>query len=779
MKIQFLVISLGFIFSLYAQNTSSKNNLTIEPIASAFTQEGKKVFVGNITPDNDVLVSLCNKNDEVIWAVPIKTNKVEKATSMTVAANGDIVVAGSVSAGEQTTTDAWAACISATGKIKWTKIWGMERQTKINNIHTTSDGNYCVVGYTNNQLTKNDAWAAKIGTNGSEIWTKTFGWDKTDEFWACTERENGNFLLAGFTDSKGAGLKDMLLLEIDTEGAVSWLRVYGKANSNEEATAVAEMPDKQILLAGKTNERNVPKTETDGRILRLDETGKMIWTDIQGGLKSDNYRSIACNESGFVIVGNATPDNASTSQAWAIGYDYTGTKLWENKWEGFSAANHISPIATGWCVSVAAASKQANGALLFINEKGSIQNELSASLLLGKEHQIIANTETKNTPITPEKTTSITDKNLETPSDVAQETPKKNTLSPTNSPKIAVDGEVGEGELAALVHEMDKDTSDKDIESEMLALTSDKMSKNINENTKSDVADNQAETIVVLKEVAPLPEKTKEIVAEEPKEEATQEAVAASEEVSGTGTKVMIQNVYVLGVGISSYKNKKYNIRYAASDAELFALSMTGMEGNGFGKVNVQIYTNEEAVRENVQNAIRNIASQAGENDLICIYLAGRGYYNNEGIPYLMMNDESEGTNSNAWTTLNLYTLVDSLQKIKGNKVLMTDFFVDPASEFETIKWSKQTNGNHLHVLTSITEDEIALEKTEWGHSAFAKNLLEGLGGKADLDKNYFIYFSELMKYLDTELPSLTNDLQHPQVILSSPKDVMLGVYKD
>lgn len=779
MKIQFLVISLGFIFSLYAQNMPSKNNLTIEPIASAFTQEGKKVFVGNILPDNDVVVSLCNQNNEVIWSVPVKTNKVEKATSMTVATNGDIVVAGSVSAGEQTTTDAWAACISAAGKIKWAKIWGMERQTKITDIITTSDGNYCVVGYTNNQLTKNDAWAAKIGTNGSEIWTKTFGWDKTDEFWTCKERQNGNILLAGFTDSKGAGLRDMLLLEIDIEGAVSWLRVYGKANSNEEATAVVEMPDKQILLAGKTNERNAPKTETDGRILRLDETGKMIWTDIQGGLKSDTYRSIACNENSFVIVGNTTPDNALNAQAWAVSYDYTGTKLWENKWETYSTANHITATTTGWCVSVSAANKQTSGALLSLDEKGGLKNELNASFLVTKEKEVVANVDKQ--PTTSEKTTSPENKNTVASTEVPQEPEKKNNLTPTKSPKIANNDEMSAEELTALVHQMDNDTSDNEVESEMLALTSDKMSKNITGNNKNEVTDNQAGTLVVLKELAPLPEKEKEavVVAEKTDEEALTENTTTSEQGAETGTKVMIQNVYVLGVGISSYKNKKYNIRYAASDAELFALSMTGMEGNGFGKVNVQIYTNEQAIRDNIQNAIRNIASQAHDNDLICIYLAGRGYYNNEGIPYLMMNDESEGTNSNDWTSLNLYTLVDSLQKIKGEKVLMTDFFVDPSSEFETIKWSKQTNGNHLHVLTSISEDEIALEKTEWGHSAFSKNLLEGLGGKADLDKNYFIYFSELMKYLDTELPSLTNDLQHPQVILSSPKDVMLGVYKD
>ncbi len=801
MKIHFLVISLGFIFSLYAQNTPSKNNLTIEPIAGAITPEGKKVFVGNIMPDNDVLVSLCNKNDEVIWSVPIKTNKVEKATSMTLAANGDIIVAGSVAAGEQATTDAWAACISISGKIKWTKIWGMERQTKITNILTTSDGNYCVVGYTNNQLTKNDAWAAKIATNGSEIWTKTFGWDKTDEFWACTQRQNGNLLLAGYTDSKGAGLKDMLLLEIDTEGAVSWLRVYGKANSHEEAMAVAEMPDKQILLAGKTNERNVPKTETDGRILRLDETGKMIWSDIQGGLKSDTYRSIACSENSFVIAGSATPDNALTSQAWAVSYDYTGTKLWENKWENFANANHVAATSSGLCISMGAANKQANGAILFIDEKGSIQKELSALALLGKDNEVVASTDKK--PITPEKPISIEDKkpiasneivdspkkNNNLPSnpktqpikEVLQDPKKSNDLPPTIITNTDTNVEISEEQLTVLANEMDNDTSDNDIESEMLALTTDKMSKNINSDTKSDTIDDTVESVVVLAELAHLPEQAKaeEVVAEKTEVEPSSESTTSEEQVAETGTKVMIQNVYILGVGISSYKNKKYNIRYAASDAELFALSMTGMEGNGFGKVNVQIYTNEQSVRENIQTAIRNIAAQAHENDLVCIYLAGRGYYNNDGIPYLMMNDESEGTNSNDWTTLNLYTLVDSLQKIKGEKVLMADFFVDPASEFETIKWTKKTDSNRLHFLASVTEDEIALEKTEWGHSAFSKNLLEGLGGKADLDKNYFIYFSELMKYLDTELPSLTNDLQHPQVILSSPKDVMMGVYKD
>lgn len=805
MKIHFLVISLGFIFSVYAQNTASKNNppiLETEAVATTLTSEGKKVFVGNILSDNDVFITFCDDNDKPIWYLPIKTNKVEKATAVALAKNGDIMVAGTVSSDKQAITDAWVACVSAVGKLKWTKVWGMERQTRISAITATNDGNFCLVGYTNNQLTKNDGWVCKMNPAGNEIWSKTFGWDKTDEFMACTERKNGNLLLAGFTDSKGAGLKDMLLVEMDSEGAVSWLRVYGKANGQEEATAVAETPTQQIVLCGRSNEKNPNKADTDGRVLLLDETGKINWSEIQGGINMDSYFSIACKAESFAIVGTTIPENAQNTQAWGLSYDYNGKKLWEKKWENNIYFSHISPTKSGWCISATQEKqKQLSANIVFIDNQGELEKEISSEQWLAEKEVVVEiekpkPTKTAEIAISEEENlTANADENVITPTFTFEE--DEDDLPQNSSEMDYQEDDMSIEALTKLAHQADKDSTDKHIETEMLELTTEKMTKN--EVAFQSEEPKEKEGIIVKKngdeiEILSVPptkeekvvmiapkSQAKEMAIEKPENQAIpiENNVAVADTDTVLETKIMVQNVYVLGVGISSYQNKKYDIRYAASDAELFSLSMTGMEGNGFGKVKVQIYTNEEAVLDNIQNAIRNIASQAQENDLICIYLAGRGYYNNDGVPYLMMNNESEGADSNNSASLNLYSLVDSLEKMKGEKVLMTDFFIDPAISYTTIKWSREIIGNDICFLSSITEDEIALEKTEWGHSAFAKNLLEGLGGKADADKNSFIYFSELTQFMNEEVPSLTHDLQHPQVILSPKQDVILGVYRE
>ncbi len=777
MKIHFLVISLGVIFWGYAQNAQNNNSFSeTEAVAAAITPEGKKVFVGNILSDNDVFITLCNERNEPLWSVPIPSNKIEKVTSVALAQNGDIMIAGTVATDLQVVTDAWLACISPNGKLKWQKEWGMKTQTRIAAIQAMNDGDFCLVGYTDNALNQHDGWVCKVNSMGEEVWTKTFGWDKTDEFTACTQRKNGNILLAGFTNSKGAGQKDMLLVEIDAEAAVSWLRVYGKNNSNEEATAVLESPKGEIILCGRTNEKNPTKNDFDGRALLLDETGKMKWSDTQGGLNMDNYFSIAAKAESFVIVGTTIDETSQNTKAWAISYNYTGTKIWDKKWENHVYFSHIIPTESGYCISTTQeTNKLLSAHIIWIDEQGILETALNPTELLGKAAPTLIVAEIDKPLISLETQPSIPPILPTKPAYILDEKPEDAIEIPENEGEIVSENEdITIEELLKHTNENDKDTSDKHLDTEIVALKS-------------------VEEIPVMKteETPILPPQTEKeadkIISAETKETSSpviaenkaEEAPVGEKEPIVKEEKVLVQNVYVLSIGISSYQNKQYNIHYSASDAELFALSMTGMEGNGFGKVNVEIYTNEQAIGTNIQRALSEMAEKVQENDLICIYLAGRGYYDKEGIPYLMMNDESESAGEKTAQNLNLYTFIDNLQKVKGDKMLMTDFFTDPSVTYPTIKWLRNIESNNLCVLASVTEDEIALEKTEWGHSAFAKNMLEGLSGKADTDHNYFIYFSELSQYLSKELPSLTHDLQHPQVVLMPKKDVMVGIYRN
>ena len=63
-------------------------------------------------------------------------------------------------------------------------------------------------------VTNRDIWIGKISADGNLIWEKTFGGNDDDEAASIIKDQYGNFILAGFTRSKGNGLKDIWILKV-------------------------------------------------------------------------------------------------------------------------------------------------------------------------------------------------------------------------------------------------------------------------------------------------------------------------------------------------------------------------------------------------------------------------------------------------------------------------------------------------------------------------------------------------------------------------------------
>ena len=61
---------------------------------------------------------------------------------------------------------------------------------------------------------------AKAGDEGSNQWHKTFGGDKEEYAYSVQQTADGGYIIAGYTDSFGAGGWDAYLVKTDGEGVV-------------------------------------------------------------------------------------------------------------------------------------------------------------------------------------------------------------------------------------------------------------------------------------------------------------------------------------------------------------------------------------------------------------------------------------------------------------------------------------------------------------------------------------------------------------------------------
>jgi len=88
---------------------------------------------------------------------------------------------------------------------------------------------------------------------------------------------------------------------------------------------------------------------------------------------------------------------------------------------------------------------------------------------------------------------------------------------------------------------------------------------------------------------------------------------------------------------------------------------------------------------------------------------------------------------------------------VTGVRANMTDGFLE-----------RVTGGRGKMIITASAANEVSVEKDELQHGVFTYYLLEGLRGKADLDRDSMITVDEAYRYVYDQVPQATGQEQHP-----------------
>ena len=232
---------------------------------------------------------------------------------------------------------------------------------------------------------------------------------------------------------------------------------------------------------------------------------------------------------------------------------------------------------------------------------------------------------------------------------------------------------------------------------------------------------------------------------------------------------------YALVIGISNYKHpeKWKKIANASNDAKSVAqfLSETGFEV-------VPLY-NEQADKDAIANAFATLSQKVGENDRVVIFFAGHG-----DTKTLGGQDRGFIVPWEATEAISTYIDMDDLKKYSGymNNAKHQLFIMDscyggtlgredstraarPNSEAapKSPTYLREiTRPKAREVLTAGGKDQEVLDGGGLfeGHSLFTGRLLDGLKyGRADLDNDGYITFTELVAYM---VKNASNSKQTP-----------------
>ncbi|MEE8618602.1 MAG: hypothetical protein V3S84_00560, partial [Dehalococcoidales bacterium] len=117
----------------------------------------------------------------------------------------------------------------------------------------TTDGGYIIAGTTDSYgAGLEDVYLIKTDASGNKEWEKTIGGGSSDFAYSVQQTTGGGYIIAGATDSYGAGSRDVYLIKTDASGNEEWEKTIG-GSSSDFADSVEQTTDGGYIIAGITD----------------------------------------------------------------------------------------------------------------------------------------------------------------------------------------------------------------------------------------------------------------------------------------------------------------------------------------------------------------------------------------------------------------------------------------------------------------------------------------------------------------------------------------------
>ena len=268
------------------------------------------------------------------WNVTFGGADGDVAEAVQQTADGGYILAGftySYGAGGK---DVWLVKTDSSGNKQWDKTFGgTSIYERAYSVQQTADGGYILAGYTQSYgAGHSDFWLVKTDSYGNEQWNKTIGETDYEEAWAVQQTADGGYILAGFTYSYGAGYSDFWLVKTDSSGNEQWNKSFGGADY-DKAQSVQQTVDGGYILAGWT--RSYGAGNDDFWLVKTDSNGNKQWDKTFGGVYWDKAYSVQQTmDGGYVLVGYTDSYGVGPSDFWLVKTDSSGNEQWNKTFGG-------------------------------------------------------------------------------------------------------------------------------------------------------------------------------------------------------------------------------------------------------------------------------------------------------------------------------------------------------------------------------------------------------------------------------------------------------------
>jgi len=220
----------------------------------------------------------------------------------------------------------------SSGNIQWERSLGGSGWDVGYSVQQTVDRGYIIAGATNSfGAGFFDAYLIKTDPNGNSLWQKTFGESRDEDAYSVHQTSDGGYIVLARTASFGAGAWDIYLIRTDSSGNSLWEKTFGGSRS-DWSDCLRQTADGGYILAGIT--MSFGAGYYDAYLIKIDPNGNSEWQKTFGGSNSDHANSVRQTSDGGYIITGQTSSFGNDADVYLVKTDPNGETLWQRTFGG-------------------------------------------------------------------------------------------------------------------------------------------------------------------------------------------------------------------------------------------------------------------------------------------------------------------------------------------------------------------------------------------------------------------------------------------------------------
>ena len=268
------------------------------------TADGGYIIAGETNSfgagSTDVYLVRTNSNGDTLWVKAYGGTGAEFGYEVQETNDGGFIITGRTTSFGAGAADVFLIKTNSIGDIVWSKTYGGVLDDFGYSVQQTTDNGYIVTGWTQNfGIGGTDLYLIKTDVNGDTLWTRTFRGTSGDYGRSVKQTNDGGYIVAGYTNSFGAGGNDIYLLKTDSNGDSLWTKAFGGTGA-DYAYSVVQTADLGYAVVGSTNSFGQANTNDNIYVVKTDALGSMVFSKVYGGGAGDGG-----NDYGYAITENS------------------------------------------------------------------------------------------------------------------------------------------------------------------------------------------------------------------------------------------------------------------------------------------------------------------------------------------------------------------------------------------------------------------------------------------------------------------------------------------